>query len=80
MSEWPQESSLSITLNTGDWEKQLEDARQRARELERGLIVEWLREEAEMQVLEHNVYPEDTSAHWYARAIERGEHLRGDDE
>ena len=66
MSEWPQESSLSITLNTGDWEKQLEDARQRARELERAAIVAWLRSVG-------------GTLNVWADQIERGEHLRGDD-
>ena len=45
---------------------------------ERAAIVAWLRREAETQVLKHNVYPEDTAEYWYARDIERGEHLRGD--
>ena len=73
MSEWPQESSLSITLNTGDWEKQLEDARQRARELERAAIVAWLREYDSRHPGFHNMRVTRN----VANDIERGEHLRG---
>ena len=47
---------------------------------ERAAIVAWLRESAEIQALDHNIRPDDTGVYWSALAIERGEHLAGDDE
>ena len=74
---------LLITLNTDEWEKQLDDNRREGRELEREAIVAWLRDEAKKLVeAMPPVYASGVAAGTLtsrATAIERGEHLGGDD-
>ena len=57
---------LSLTLNTDEWVKQLDDNQREGRELERAAIVAWLRSVG-------------GTLNVWADQIERGEHLRGDD-
>ena len=72
---------LSLTLNTDEWVKQLDDNQREGRELERAAIVAWLRSEACFTWLRRNTdgftvgQADDLSV-----AISDGEHLRGDDE
>lgn len=47
---------------------------------ERAAIVAWLRKCGDAQVNDYDLYPDDTDAHEYAKDIERGGHLAGDDE
>lgn len=70
---------LSLTLNTDEWVKQLDDNQREGRELERAAIVAWLRD-LRVDAGENITTGEADRLADVADWIEHGDHLRSDDD